>query len=273
MSATFGRGFHAPSGRAVDALAYDRWTGRWSRPFIPAVLAAAHVGSGCRVLDVSTGTGEAARAILPVVGAAGLVIGADISPAMLKAARQRLNDPSFRTIAADGQSLPFRDGSFDAVVCQLGLQFFPDPEVGLTEFRRVLRRGGYAAACVISTPDRAPVWSILADVLGRRLVEQRQIIQLSFALADPKRLESLLIRAGFLDISVERQTHEDAFESFDDYWSPIEAGTGSIPQAYLALSDVDRSAVQEEMRTRISKFESNGRLVMSVEMLIGRGRA
>src|ERR1700730_4480090 len=65
MSTTFGAGFHAASGKAVDASAYDRWTGRWSRLFIPMVLAAAAVGPNCRVLDVSTGTGEAARMALP----------------------------------------------------------------------------------------------------------------------------------------------------------------------------------------------------------------
>ena len=125
---------------------------------------------------------------LPIVGASGLVSGADISPAMVEAARDRLNDPSFWPVAADGQALPFADGSFDAVICQLGLQFFPDPALGLLEFRRVLHLGGYAAACVISTPDRAPMAGI-ADAISRFLPEQRNILYLSFALADPKRLE------------------------------------------------------------------------------------
>jgi SAM-dependent methyltransferase len=203
----------------------------------------------------------------------GLVVGADIAPAMLEAARDRLGGRSFWSVAADGQALPFKDGSFDAVVCQLGLQFFPDPALGLLEFRRVLRIGGCAAVCVISTPDRAPMWGILADVLSRFLPEQRDIIYLSFALADPNRLEGMLADAGFRDIHVEREKREAVVESFDDYWNPIEAGTGSLPQAYLALSDVDRRSVREEVRERLSRFESNGRLFMSVEMLIGRGRA
>jgi ubiquinone/menaquinone biosynthesis C-methylase UbiE len=240
---------------------------------VPSVLAAAEVKAGYRVLDVSTGTGEAALMTLPIVGRSGLVIGADISPAMLEGARDRLEVSSFWPVAADGQALPFSDGSFDAVVCQLGLQFFPDPALGLREFRRILRSAGCAAVCVISTPDRAPMWGILADVLSRFLPEQRDIIHLSFALADPNRLESLFANAGFRDIRVEREKREDGIKSFDDYWKPIEAGTGSLTQAYLALSDVDRRSVHEEVRERLSRFESNGRLFMSVEMLIGRGRA
>ena len=91
------------------------------------------------------------------------------------------------------------------------------------------------------------------------------------ALHDPDRLESIFHSAGFHDIRVERATREGSFESFSDYWEPIEAGTGSMPQAYLRLAGEDRRAVREEVRSRLSRFESNGRLRMSVEMLIGSG--
>ena len=60
MKVNFEPGFHAARGRAVDTSAYDRYIGRWSRLFVPAVLAAAEVALGYRVLDISTGTGEAA---------------------------------------------------------------------------------------------------------------------------------------------------------------------------------------------------------------------
>jgi ubiquinone/menaquinone biosynthesis C-methylase UbiE len=226
-------------GRAVDCWAYDGWVGRWSRLFVPTVLEAAEVKPGSRVLDVSTGTGEAASMVLPIVGPSGLVLGADISPAMLEAARDRLREPSFWPVAADGQVLPFRDSSFDTVTCQLGLQFFSDPAPGLKEFRRVLRIGGRAAVCVISTADRAPMWGILAQVLSRFVPEQKNIIDLSFSLADPKRLENLFASAGFRDIRAARHENKDVVEGFHEYWEPIEAGAGSLPQIYLALSEVD----------------------------------
>jgi hypothetical protein len=98
------------------------------------------------------------------------------------------------------------------------------------------------------------------------------MLYLSFSLGDPGRLEGLLTGAGFREVSVERETQEDITESFDEYWDPIEAGIGSIPQSYLTLSDVDRRAVREEVRARLSRFQSGRKLLMSVEMLIGRGR-
>ena len=184
LTTNFGAGFHAARGRVVDTSAYDRYNGRWSRLFVPAVLAAAEIAPAYRGLDISTGTGV-------------------LSP----------------------------------------------------------------------PPDRAPMWGILADAISRFLPEQRNTLHLSWSLADPKRLEHLLASAGFRDIRVERQKREDVMESFENYWEPIEAGTGSIPQAYLTLSEADRRSVREEVRERFSQFESNGQLLMNVEMLIGRGRA
>src|SRR6516165_6004710 len=105
MSTHFGAGFHVAPGRAVDASAYERFTGRWSRLFVPSAISAADVALGRRVLDISTGTGEAALMAVPVVGTSGFVVGADISHAMLEGARARLNEPLFWPVAADGQAL------------------------------------------------------------------------------------------------------------------------------------------------------------------------
>lgn len=273
MSTEYAPGLHVVTGQAVDASAYDRWVGRWSRLFVPSLLAAAQVSPGCTVLDVATGTGEAALMALPIVGSSGMVVGADIGPEMLEAARARLNAPLFQPVAANGQALPFSDASMDAVICQLGLQFFPDPARGLLEFRRVLRPGTRAAVCVISSPDRAPMFGILADTLSRFMPERRHVLYLSFALADQRRLETLFAGAGFQDIRIEHEARSDTMESFDEYWEPIETGIGSQPQTYLALAEADRRSVRETVKAKLAQFESDGRLSMSIETLIGSGRA
>src|SRR5262249_578498 len=146
------------------------------------------------------------------------------------------------------------------------LQFFPDPTRGLLEFRRVLRAGGCTAVCVLSTRDRAPMWGVLADALSRHLPDQRETLHLSFALADAARLEHLLKIAGFRDVRVKREMRQGTIESFADYWAPIEAGTGLMPQAYLALPQSSRRAVRDEVRARLAEFGSGGRIVMKVEV-------
>jgi ubiquinone/menaquinone biosynthesis C-methylase UbiE len=275
MSASFGRGLHAAPGRAVSLSAYDRYLGRWSRLTVPDLLAAAGVAQGHRVLDVATGTGEAAVMAVPIVSDTGFVVGADISLEMVTSAQARLSAPSYWPVNADGQVLPFRDGAFDAVVCQLGLQFFPNPAAGLSEFHRVVRAGGTVAVCVNATPDRLPMWGILCDALDRFLTrEQRGVLAMSWSLADPALLNRLFTDAGFHDIHVEPIRREGTIDGFDDYWAPIEEGVGQIPQTYRALGETDRRSVREEVRARLARYESSdGKLTMAVEMLIGSGRA
>src|SRR5262249_35841183 len=204
----FGAGLHAAAGQPVAAAAYEQYLGRWSRLFVPAVLAAAEVARGDRVLDVATGPGEAALVALTTVTPAGRVLGADISLAMLTAARARLGAGAVQPVAMDGPALAFRDGSFDALGGQLRLHVFSGPARGLMEFRRVLHAGRCTAVCVISTPDRAPMWGVFAEALSRQLPEQRDTLHLSFALAEPERLEHLLKMAGFRDVRVQRETRQ-----------------------------------------------------------------
>ena len=93
------------------------------------------------------------------------------------------------------------------------------------------------------------------------------------SLGNVPQLERLIGEAGFRDVRVTRETHQGIVGSFDEYWAPIEAGAGQMSQAYLALPEPSRRAVREELRARLTQFESEGRLVMSAEMLIGSGRA
>ena len=124
--------------------------------FMPFLLRAAHIAPGMQVLDIATGTGLSAEAALAAVGPTGHVTAADISPAMTEKARQRLDQaPNASVSVEDGQALSFSDGSFDAVLCNLGLMFFPDPVRGLSEFRRVLRPGGRVAISVNTVVERS----------------------------------------------------------------------------------------------------------------------
>lgn len=253
----------------AGAGAYDRFIGRWSRLYVPKLLAAAQITTGQSVLDVATGTGEAAIMAASLVGPSGKVFGVDISLPMLRLAKPKVAGRAITLVAMDGQALAFRNDSFDGVVCQLGLMFFPDVAQGLAEFRRVLRSRGRAGVSVLSTLERVPVYGIIAEILGRYVPSQREVLYLSFALADPHRLEGLLAKAGFHDVSVTSETLELVFESFDDYWSPVEAGGGLSGQAYRGLSEDARRAAREEVRQRVSRFESNGRLVIPMEAHFG----
>jgi SAM-dependent methyltransferase len=191
---------------------------------------------------------------------------------MVTAACARLASDWFLPTVADGQKLPFLSASFDAVVCQLGLQFFRDRAQGLAEAHRVLRRGGRIAVCVLGKPENVPVWGVLAQALSRYLPAEREQLHLSFALAEPEHLMRLLSHAGFREVQVTQVTCRGSIGSFDEYWASIGAGIGMMPQAYLALPEAERLLVRQEVQQALARFEVAGRPVIPIEALIGAGR-
>ncbi len=178
------------------AAEYDRAFAHVSRHFLPLLLSAAGVASGMKVLDIATGTGLAAEECLLAVGPTGHVVAADASEAMVGQAKQRLSSAPNATFAVeDGQSLSFADGSFDALICSLGLMFFPDPSRGLSEFLRVLRTGGRAAASVLTVPERSYNGRINA-VIAEHLPAIGAAMARTFSLGDATRLRQLFENAG-----------------------------------------------------------------------------
>jgi len=257
---------------AASAGGYERGFGHVSRQFIPALLRAARLAPGHRVLDIATGTGIAAEAAVERVGQSGHVVATDLFPAMLEKARERLGHlPNVTFAIADGQALTcLPDESFDAVLCAMGLMLFPDPASGLAEFRRVLRSGGWAAASVNSTPERAFATRVDA-VIGRHVPERAATAARYFSLGDAQRLRSMFVAAGFCEVETFTEARRLPFASFDAYFAPIEEGQGPTGQAFVALPTEVRRVVREEVRDQLESG-AGGTIEVEVELLFGCGR-
>jgi SAM-dependent methyltransferase len=120
-------------------------------PWAAELITRASLQPGCRVLDVASGLGPVARLAAEVAGPAGRVVASDISAAMLAAASARPRGPGWAAIEyleCPASAIAAEDDSFDVVLCQHGLQFFPDRAAAAAEMRRVARPGGTA---VLST--------------------------------------------------------------------------------------------------------------------------
>src|SRR5262245_43341835 len=192
---------------ATAAAGYERGFARISSHFIPFLLGAAGISAGHRVLDVATGTGLAAEAALALVGPTGHVTATDISPQMAERARERLKAAPNATIQIeDGQALSLHEGSFDAVICSLGLMFFPDPTRGLCQFRSVLRDRGRAAVSVNTVPERSYNTRI-HPIIARYVPSLAADVARLFSIGNEQKLGSLLAAAGFHDVKITTEKH------------------------------------------------------------------
>ena len=118
-------------------------------------------GSAQRILDVACGTGDSTISIAKAAGEGSTVTGVDISEGMMalvegKAAKAGVGD-CIRLQVADGEALPYEDGSFDRVTCAFGIRNFEHKEKGLSEFRRVLKPDGKAVILELSVPQKRVV--------------------------------------------------------------------------------------------------------------------
>jgi len=252
------------------AAEYDRAFAHVTAHFMPFLLRAADIAQGMRVLDIATGTGLSAEAALAAVGPTGHVTAADISPAMAEKARERLEKaPNVSVSVEDGQGLSFPDESFDAVLCNLGLMFFPDPVRGLSEFRRVLRPGARAAVSVNTVVERSYNHQINVTI-ARYLPSLAESVTRTFALGEASQLQLLFDKAGFADFETNTVRHTFVLPSFDAYYGPFERGGASTGQALVALPEEIRCAIREEVRRDLA--DSGGPVEAEAEYRIASGR-
>ncbi|MDN3245119.1 class I SAM-dependent methyltransferase [Streptomyces mutabilis] len=114
-------------------------------PAYAAAVAELGLHEGARVLDAGCGTGRALPPLRAAVGRSGLVVGADLTPAMLQAAVRAGRDRAGRLLLTDVAALPLRSRSLDAVFAAGLIAHLPDPAGNLTELARVVRPGGVLA--------------------------------------------------------------------------------------------------------------------------------
>ena len=184
---------------------YDRCLGPLL--FRPFAIEAAHRVRDWRpqrVLETAAGTGivtEALQRALPDAK----IVASDLNPAMLEVAAQRVQPSKVSFQPADAQALPFDDASFDLVVCQFGVMFFPDKVKGGSEARRVLRDGGRYLAIIWDRLDRNPVSHAISEALEEEFPEDppRFLERMPFGYADMSRIETDLHSAGFDHVEIE----------------------------------------------------------------------
>ena len=224
--------------RDFERAAHDRIAGGYHDFFEPvtggaiaALLDAAGVGAGCRVLDVATGPGGVAAAA--AARGAQSIVGVDLSPRMVALAASLHPGVEFRE--ADAEALPFDSGAFDAVVSNFGVGHFPRPERAVAEFARILARGGMAAVTWWELPARNRVNGVFFDAVSEADAPPPSDLPAGpavFRFSDEAELLPILSGAGLVDIAVREVTWVHPVPTAEAWWR---GGLGSLARASASI--------------------------------------
>jgi len=234
----------------------------WLRASTDAMIAMAGVAQGSRVLDVAAGAGDQTLDLAQRVGPSGAVVATDLSPAIVALAHDRAKRAGLEHVqcrVADGEDLPVEAGSFDAVVCRLGLMLFPDPLQGLREMHRALRPGGGVCTVVFSGPERNPCVALLmATALRHAGLPARDpcVPGSLFSLGRPGRIDTLFHEAGFRDVATTAMDAVFRMPSVDDYLAFVRSSASPILQILSGLSEDAAKAAWGDIREQLGAFDT-----------------
>lgn len=228
-------------GRANASQKWRRQSAVMGNDMTQAIVEAAHVQPGMRVLDIACGTGEPAISLAALLAGNGEVVGVDISPEPLKIADERatqrgLSNATFQQ--ADALALPFPDNSFDCITSRLGIMFFADLPRALSEMRRVLKPAARAILLVWGPFDQPYFRTTIGTVL--RMLPNAVMPESGtkmFALGNKGVLSQALLQAGFSQVKEDLVTvpwtwvgtPEEIWEYFQNVTVPFASLLQSIP--------------------------------------------
>jgi len=255
----------------------------YERYLVPSIFAAwaddlvevAALQPSERVLDIACGTGIVARTAARKLDAGGSVVGLDLSAPMLAVARTAAAAEGVTVEWREGSAvkLPLRDGEFDLVFCQQGLQFFPDRPTALGEMYRVLAPGGRVVLSVWRELERSPGFAVLAEVLTRHIGPEAGALMTSgpFALSNIEELRALIAGARFKDIAIRPAVRTLRYPSPDEFVLRYAAGS-PLASTVAGADDNARAALLAEISVKLQSSVDDQGLAFPIESNIAVAR-
>lgn len=230
---------------------YEAESSRFMAPFVDALVKTC-VRRGGTVLDVACGTGFATRAAAVAAGPGTRIEGADINPAMIKHAAIVAQQAklAIRWCETSALDLPYSQGDFDVVICQQGIQFFPDPAQAIREMVRVTRPGGRLGLTAWLPPTDDSFLHLEAEMLANATGEPPP----SFS-ATAEQLHSWAIDGGLANPSMEMLVIDVDLPPVKDY---VPQHLKALPwsASFFNLPDHARQTALTQLETRLQDFRT-----------------
>lgn len=160
-----------------------------------------------RILETAAGTGVL-TALVAEAAPNAEIVATDINPGVVGYAAKKFDTGRVTLQQANAQDLPFEDSSFDLVLCQFGVMFFPDKVLANSEANRVLQDGGDYIVVTFADLDANPVPKAADEAVEGLFPDDppRYMERGPFSYTDAATVEAELRAAGFSDVSVETVT-------------------------------------------------------------------
>ena len=253
--------------RAYERYIVQAFMTEWTN----ALLEMAALARGARVLDVACGTGVVTRQAAQRVGVGGYVVGVDLNAGMLATARTLPQPPDATPIEwreGNAAALPFPDAAFEVVLCQQGLQFFPDKPRALRDMRRVLVPTGRLVLSVWRGLPHCPWQRAVAAALERHVsAEAAANIRAPFALGDAAELRALLTGAEFRTVHIRIESQMIRHASLEEFVPGYLSAT-PVAGVLATLEEPTRAAILQEVKTLLHAYVDDDGLAVPIEAYI-----
>ena len=265
----------------TTVTAWRKWQAQiaaFTRGATEAILEAAQLRPGLRVLDLASGVGDPALSIAAKVAPSGRVTASDLGPGMISLAeelahKQGLTNIEFREASAE--SLPFADESYDVLTCRFGVMFFPDLHKALRECLRVLKPGGRAAFVAWGIQEQ-PFFATTGGIVMKHVPvpppppdpdgPSRSMF------GERGRLCRALEAAGFQNVNEEDRVVNGVWNrSLEEYWIQFTEVAAPFRPLIAQLTPAKRAQAQAEILAALKKFWNGKEMSMPLEIIIASG--
>jgi SAM-dependent methyltransferase len=261
--------------------AWRKWHAQiaaFTRGATEAILEAARLRPGMRVLDLASGVGDPALSIAQEVASSGRVTATDLGPGMMSLAeelarKKGLSNIEFREASAE--ALPFADESYDVLICRFGIMFFPDLPKALRECLRVLKPGGRAAFVAWGKKEQ-PFFTTTAGIVLKHVPvpppppdpEGPSL----FMFGERDRLRRALQVAGFSNVHEEDRIIAGRWSSsIEEYWEQFTEVAAPFRPLIEQLTPEKMAEAKVEIFAALKKFWDGKELNMPLEIVMGTG--